>query len=334
MSIASIVTNQNIYAPKASAYTASGNTAKADPSSIYAPTAAGASHKNSEKPSQLSEGGFLYNELRNRAAASEEELAEQKILFADMYMISAAHKYFYDNQSKAASSSGLLGLRVENARTAHREECMLVPIEAGELPQLMNMIQNSLKNGMSLENILKQKYNDHIAKYGEEGHTNSFADWFAINTSTGEVMSADPISRTYHGNSLCEETADVEAVMDLADDLATFLRYAVFTRETDDPEKIKELFSFIKNKQAYANYDRFTANGDDEAASDTILERLTAAGVLKGDDQEDQEKKEAVDGLMEAIRIHQKELRENKINMKENERVITEIQEIIYDNVK
>lgn len=61
------------------------------------------------------------------------------------------------------------------------------------------------------------------------------------------------------------------------------------------------------------------------------MQRLIAAGVLKGEDEEE-EQEEAVDELMEAIRIHQEELRENKINAEGSEKTITEIQEIIERN--
>lgn len=331
MNIASIGINQNTYATlRSSTSVVSNSVTKADLSNIYAPSGISSSLESSDKTIDEFGSEDFYSELEARTVSSAEYISKQKEKFVDMYVTSAAHKYFSDNRSKIASSLGLLTLRVENARIASKEECMLIPIEAGELPQFMDTVQNSLKSGMSLEDILKQKYDEHIAKYGEEGHTGSFADWFAINTSTGEVMSADPISRTYHGDSLDEETLDIEAVMELADDLATFLRYAVFSQETDNPKRVDELFSFIKNKQAYANYDRFMADGDDGATDNDIIERLTAAGVLKDDDEEE----EAVDELMEAIRIHQKELRESKINMEESERTIAEIQEIVDGETK
>ncbi len=334
MNIASIRTNQNTYATlRSSTNVVSNSITKADLSNIYAQSGISSSLESSDKKIDEFRNEDFYSELEARAVSSAEYIAKQKEKFVDMYVTSAAHKYFSDNRLKVASSLGLLTLRVENARIASKEECMLIPIEAGELPQFMDMVQSSLKNGMSLEDILKQKYDEHIAKYGEEGHTGSFADWFAINTSTGEVMSADPISRTYHGDSLDEETLDVEAVMELADDLATFLRYAVFSQETDDLKKVDELLSFIKNKQTYANYDRFMADGDDGTTDNDIIERLIAAGVLKDDDEEE-EKEEAVDELMEAIRIHQEELGENKIDMKGSERTIAEIQEIIDGETK
>lgn len=330
MNTTSVGTSRNIYAALRSAVSTMPNrTAETNPKNTYIQSKTKYFTESSDKASVDVGTENFYSKLEARAVASAENIAEQKNKFADMYVISAAHKYFSDNQSKAASSLGLLNLRVEIASIAREEECMLIPIEAGELPQFMNTIQNSLKNGMSLTETLKQKYDNHISKYGEEGHTNSFADWFAINTSTGEVMSADPISRTYHGDSFDEELSDVEAVMELADDLATFLKYAVFSQDSDNPQKVNELFSFIKNKQDYANYDRFLT--EDEEAADAIFQSLIAAGVLKGDDEEEEKKEEAVDGLMEAIRIHQEELRENKIDMEESKKIISEIQEIIDD---
>lgn len=57
---------------------------------------------------------------------------------------------------------------------------------------------------------------------------------------------------------------------------------------------------------------------------------MTAAGVLKGDDEEE----EAVDGLMETIRVHEEELREKRIDLEESERSVREIWEIIGGEIK
>ena len=322
MNTTSVGTNKNVYpAPK----TLNRKT-EIDPQSTYAQSVINSTAEKTNKAISDAEKKELYSELDTKAVSSAEYIAEQKEKYADMYVTSAAHRYYSDNISEC-SSSDLIYLRAKIAGMAWKEECMLIPIEAGELPQLMDTIQDSLKNGMSLADILKQKYDDHIRQYGEEGHSNSFADWFAINTSTGEVMSADPISRTYHGEALFDdELSDMDAVMELADDLATFLKYAVFSDDREDPEKVNALLSFIKNKQAYANYDRFLADGE-EGVGDAILQRLIAAGVLKDDDEE--EKEEAVDGLMEALRNHQEELRENKLDIEGSKKTIAEIQEII-----
>ena len=127
------------------------------------------------------------------------------------------------------------------------------------------------------------------------------------------------------------------AVPALWDCIARRRRYcgcAAFPQENDDPEKVSELFSYIKNKQAYANYDRFLADGGEKAAN-AITETLIAAGVLKGNNEEDDEEKEkAVDGLLETIRIHQEKLRENKIDREESEKAIAEIRELMMINRK
>lgn len=278
-----------------------------------------------KKTEPAADGNSFYTELGRLAKVSEEDIARQRAEFDDMYVTSAVHKYFSANQSKITSGKELLTLRVKIAGIASREGRMFVPIEAGELPQFMDKIRNSLNDGMSLEDILKQKYDEHIRKYGEEGHCNSFADWFAINTSTGEVMSADPISRTYHGNAFDEEVSDVEAVMELADDLATFLRYAVFSREEDDPERVRQLISFIKNKQAYANYDRYICgeDGDLNSNSNDILSALIDAGVLKAEDDEDEANQ--ADELMEALRLHMEEI---KTLRSERDRIVFAKEEI------
>lgn len=329
MNIISINTIQNSYLSTGRKTNAVHDAIEADFRDVCSSTIINSLSENSIKPMPKLNKKFICGNPSAEAVVSSEHIAEQRKEFTDMYVTSAAHKNFLDSRYKSLSSSELLSLRIENARTASKNECVLIPIEAGELPRFMDTVQNFLKNGTPLEDILKQKYNLHISKYGEEGHTNSFADWFAINTSTGEVMSADPISRTYCGDSLDREISDIEAVMELADDLAAFLRYAVFSQETDDPKRVGELISFIKNKQAYANYDRFIASDGDETAYNTISENLIAAGVLKSDDEEKEKKKaEAVDGFIESIRIHQDKLREYKIDLNGSEKIFTEFHEI------
>lgn len=304
--------------------------AKGDFGRIYAENISGLYTPLAEEIGNSVNPDNFYGEIEKMAVASAEKAAEEKEKFADMYVTSAAHRYFSENRT--SSSLELLNLRAEIAGIAHKENCMLIPIEAGELPQFMEEVQVSLEQGKSLADIFKQKYDEHISKYGKEGHTNSFADWFAINTSTGEVMSADPVSRTYSGDSFGEELADVEAVMELADDLKTFLKYAAFSEDMKNSEKVHELISFIKNKQAYANYDRFLGGDSGKDAAGGILEALISAGVLKYD--EESEKKEAVDGLMEAIRVHEEELREKRIDSEESKRAVREIWEIVSGEMK
>lgn len=57
-----------------------------------------------------------------------------------------------------------------------------------------------------------------------------------------------------------------------------------------------------------------------------IIANLTAAGVLKGEDEEE----EVIDTLMEAVKIHQEALREEMIDREKSELIIAELQEILY----
>ncbi len=144
MNITSIESNRNTYATlRNSTNVVSNNITKADLSNIYAPSGTSPSLVGSNKTIAEFINEDFYSELDARAVSSPEYIAKQTEKFADMYVTSAAHKYFSDNRSRAVSSLGLLNLRVENARTASKEECMLIPIEAGELPQFIDMIQHS-----------------------------------------------------------------------------------------------------------------------------------------------------------------------------------------------
>ncbi len=154
MNITSINTIQNIYSP-----TRNKPNAVADAmyeralKKVYSPSEISSSSESSSRTSMEFKNKNFYRNLTSKAVISSERIAEQKKNFTDMYVTSVAHKYFSDNQSKAASSVGLLTFLVENSRAASREECMPIPIESGKLPRFMDMVQNSLKNGMSLKDI-------------------------------------------------------------------------------------------------------------------------------------------------------------------------------------
>lgn len=270
-------------------------------------------------------------------------MAQQGARVFDMYVsASTARKYYNpslvglpnDHVSYENCGSKKAGdLEMKGWQNASKAGCIIVPLGAGELPQFMDYVLDSLQNGMSFEQTLKNHLNKQPLINGELlGQRNN--DWFLVNPSNGDVMCALKGGRVQTGSVASDEVVDREAVYELADDLNTFLRYAAFPQNDDDPERVKELFSYIKNKQAYSNLDRFFADGE-EGVTDTIIQSLIAAGVLKEDNEDEEEEKEkAVDGLMEAIRIHQEELRENKIDAEESEKTIAEIQEIIDGEIK
>lgn len=252
--------------------------------------------------------------------STSDEITKAKEQFGDMYVSSSAHRFF---SSDFAIRTNLF---VKGWRESNAKGYMQVPIEAGELPQFMERVQNALAEGKTLETVLKEQYDRHTNKY--QTYLNDYADWFGIDPQTGEVAMAAPVSRMYHGNSENEMLKDQNAVLELADDLASFFRYAVFSQSDDDPEKVQALLSFIKNKQAFANNDRFLYNENIENAA-SIIEANLAAGVLKSDvDNSEEGEEKFADDLMKAIKIHQEELRDNKIDIQKSRRAIVEMQEI------
>ena len=110
-------------------------------------------------------------------------------------------------------------------------------------------------------------------------------------------------------------------------------------QKDDDPERVEAIFSYIKDKQAFTNYDRYIFDSDldesvdNDAMANLIIANLTAADVLKGEDDEEEEE-EAIDALMEAVKEHQETLREDMIDREKSELAIEEIREILDNMVK
>lgn len=304
---------------------------------VYAPTAEEVIQKKNPAEQSENSNAAFYNAVHSIAMTSEEELARQRERIYEMYVpASTARKYYdpslvglpNDHASYEECGSKKAGdLEMTGWRNAYRAGCIIVPLGAGELPEFIDYVLDSLKNGISFEQTL-QNHLDKQPLINGELLAQRNNDWFLVNPSNGDVMCALKGGRVQTGSVAMDEVIDREAVYELADDLNTFLRYAAFPQDNDDSEKVKDLISYIKNKQAYANFDRFLADGK-KGITDAILETLIAAGVLKGDDEEEEQEGEAVDELMEAIRIHQEELRENKIDAEGSERAIAEIREII-----
>ena len=353
MNITSTVSYKNLYAPtKGTSGTVKNPASTSFLDNIYTQPKSGSYSKESGD----TENFGVYSKLQSMAVASPKTIAEQKEKFADMYVSSTARKYYdpslngvhnkIEPEWEAENSHKNTQLKIEAYWAGENEQqkledrawnngiksgCMLVQLQAGELPKFMDYVGDSLKKGKSLEQTL-QKYLEqqpkplHCLSNSSEKH-----DWFLVDPENGDVTCAWKGGRVQHGSTDRELLIDREAVYELADDLNTFLRYAVFPQCDDDPEKVEELISYIKNKQAYANFDRFL-DDDEKGASDTILQNLIDAGVLK--DDEDEEEEEAVDGLMEAIRVHQEELKKKRIDIEEGKKAVAELREMLDSRVR
>ena len=326
----SAVSLQNIYAPSATTK----KTSNAAIDVVFAPLAA---EKCAKADSSAVTADNLYDILAERAKTSAEKLAEYD--FSDMYVKSAAHQFqLTESQRNVIRQNGFetfhsitMSLKRESWNAVKNEGCILVPIGPGELPQFMDEIMQALSDGMSLTDALNNKIeelkNNNISFDGK--------DFFFINPANGEVVGCDAKGRGFFEYD--ERFADYDAALELADDLATFFRYVAFPQEGDNPEKVASLISYIKDKQAYANYDRYIFDEspneimgmDNNAYANLIIANLTAAGVLKGEDDEEEEE-EAIDMLIEAVKIHQETLREEMIDREKSELAMEEMKEILY----
>lgn len=327
---------QNVYTPSAASSSFSKKCSDNIAEEIYAPSAV----SRSESQNDVIPDNF-YDTLAELTVFPREENK-----FEDMYVRSSANLCRISDSDRELLRSGTeeVSMAVSNRYGLKKEQaeknkgCICIPIGAGGFPQFMEDMRQDLANGLSLTDALQNRVDAYKENYHTQGIGSNNADLFCIDPKNGDVVAVWSKGRVIHTSDLDAYFTDEAAGLELADDLATFLRYAAFGQEKDDPERVEQLMSYLQSKQAYANYDRyiFDLDGDESvdntAMANQILARLIAAGVLKGDDEE--EEGEAIDGLIEAIRIHQEELRENKIDAEGSARVIAEIQEIMDSDKK
>ena len=337
----SSVSLQNIYAPSAATKSSSKKDDSAAIDTAYAPSAA---EKYAETGSSAVSADNLYDILAERAKTSAEKLA--KFDFSDMYVKSTAHQYVLSETQRNALRRGdaeygdMFRKRTIIENTVTKEtECICVPIGPGELPQFMDDIMQALSDGVSLTDALINKAEEWKTKNHKDGYGTPWTDLFYINPANGDVVVSNAKGRIHKSGEYEGVFSDADAALELADDLTTFLRYAAFVQEDDDPERVEALFSYIKDKQAFANYDRYIFDSDldesvdNDAMANLIIANLTAAGVLKGEDDEEEEE-EAIDMLMEAVKEHQETLREDMIDREKSELAIKEINEILDSRVE
>ena len=335
------VSLQNIYAPSA-------KTKKASNAAIDVVFAPSAEEKYAQQSgSSAVTADNLYDILAERAKTSAGKLAEYD--FSDMYVRSTAHQFQLTesqrNAIRQAERSGVeyggfytytdirMQLSTREEKATIEAGCITVPIGAGELPQLMDDIMQGLSDGLSLVEILQNKQEEYKMKYHTPGYSSSNADLLSVNPANGDIVVVTSRGRVF--DKYDERFTDEDAALELADDFATFLRYVAFAQEDDDPERVASLISYVKDKQAYANYDRYIfdldmdESVDNNAMANLIIANLTAAGVLKGEDDEEEE--EAIDILMEAVKEHQETLREEMIDREKSELAMEEMKEILYN---
>lgn len=228
-----------------------------------------------------------------------DEEKKKDTLFSDMYVKSAAHFYgFTEEEKDTLSREEYLKISQRNLSLLNRDSSSLcVPVGAGELPRLMEDILSALSEGGTLEEALLAQ----IDRYGDTDGLQSKADLIWVNPENGEVTGAYRKERTVGVDEWKTLFEDDEAVFALADDFASFIRYAVFALESDDPERVREFIDHLKNKQGYADYLRYIEDMDSEVdlrgVMDLIIANLAAAGIIGGNDEEGGEEAETVQGV-------------------------------------
>lgn len=335
---------QNIYAPSAAAKLSAMDDFSAAIDTVFAPLAA-------EKYAQADSFGVkadnLYDVLAERAKTSAKKLAEYD--FSDMYVKSTANEYrlteLQRNMIRRAERSGTeyegfytysnmrIPLTLRGEKASKEAGCVTVPVGAGELPRFMDDIMQGLSDGLSLVEIFQNKQEEYKMKYHTPGYGSDKVDLLSVNPANGDVVVCLNKGRVI--DNWDESFTDEDAGLELADDFATFLRYAAFPQEGDDPEEVASLISYIKDKQAYANYDRYIFDNDldesvdNDAMAERIIDNLVAAGVLKSEEDDEEEEEEVVDELLKAIKERQKFWKEEMIDRKKSGFTAEEIKEIL-----
>lgn len=226
----------------------------------------------------------FYSRIADAVPFSIEEEKDKEEMFGDMYVKSSAYLYAFTEEEKSTLTYDEYAEKSKETLNSIGAESgsLCVPIGAGELPRFMDNILRALAEGRSFSEALQ----DQIDSYGENGTASADLIW--VNPDSGEVTGAYRKERAVDGSEWTTLFDDDNAVLRLADDFASFIRYAVFALESDDPERVQEFIEHLKNKQAYADYGRYISNADPRADIQGIMEliisNLTAAGVIGGGD--------------------------------------------------
>ncbi len=181
---------------------------------------------------------------------------------------------------------------------------MSVPV-AGDLKELMEDIEKGLAEGETLRSILQNRIDRYARECGEEGAVevgSIRADLILVDPETGRVIDSMPKGRVIILSDKMQNI-DYETVRSQADDLATFLRYAVFKKETDDPEKVNALLSELKEKQSGYDTSRFLPifySGGRQGRRN-LEYWLNLLGTDWGNDLSEDERNDAADELLKIL---------------------------------
>ncbi len=223
------------------------------------------------------------------------ESNENNFDFSDMYV--RTHQTSVEEVGKDVFAA---------SRPWANQKYMQVPV-AKDLTELMESIEKGIADGKSLKDILQDRIDRYAKECGIEGVVGvggDTADMILVDPDTGEVIDSLPKGRCVVLSKKIQDM-DYSTVKSEADDLATFLRYTVFKKETDDPEKVSALISELKEKQSDYDTTRFlpifSVVGEQGAKNVEYWLNLLGTDGLNWDSLSEDEREEAADELLRII---------------------------------
>ncbi len=223
------------------------------------------------------------------------ESSENNYDFSDMYV--RTHQTSVEEAVKDLYAA---------SRPLANPKYMQVPV-AKDLTELMESIEKGLADGKSLRDILQDRIDRYAKEFGEEGVVavgSSQADIILIDPDTGKVIDSMPKGRCIVFSKKIQDM-DYDTAKAQADDLATFLRYTVLKKETDDPEKVSALISELKEKQSDYDTSRFLpifySGGEQGEKNVEYWGKLLGTDGLNWDSLSEDERDEIVDELMRIL---------------------------------
>ena len=227
------------------------------------------------------------------------ESGDNNFDFSDMYVRTYQHSVEEDKKDLYAAW-----------RPWTNQKYMWVPV-SGDMEELMESIEKGIADGKSLRDILQDRIDryakEHMTEYDEKGVVgvgSDIADLILIDPDTGKVIDSHPKGRCILFSNKIRDM-DLDTAKAQADDLATFLRYAVFKKENDDPEKVNALISELKEKQSDYDTSRFlpifSMRGEDGAKNVEYWLNLLGTDGLNWDSLSEDERDKAADELMRII---------------------------------
>lgn len=234
-----------------------------------------------EKSSISASFSQLTESMASTPVYSEDELK-------DMYVHSVYSQMSMDN--------------IDGIRKAIKDGAIFILLDANESLTFMSDIEKAIADGKSFADALQAQYDKHYI----DRFRNDRFDEILIDPKTGAVIDSCSASR----GLIIDNTnivVDYPTCKAIADDLATFIRYTAFPQKGDDPAKVEQLITWIKEKQTTYDISRFDPINDWRNPQLQALAKMLSSTSEKFS-LDDNDK--SIDRLLDLIRRMQEAQRE------------------------